>query len=130
MPKQNSMKKVTFTVAQFAILMKAQEQVSFQFDEVDKFIKENKEKEEFPVLEIDQPEFDDMIDSIRQLEEKLEGDEKAEVTKWLEELTEPVAENTETIAEEPVAAADEIPGEKVVEPAAETEASAEETGKE
>ncbi|MEI6773353.1 MAG: hypothetical protein WCL18_00520 [bacterium] len=123
------MKKLTITIAQLAILIKVQEEITFQFDEVDKFIKQNKGKAELPELEIDEHEHADLLDSIKQFAEKLEeGDEKAEVTKWLEELTaEPVAEKgiatADSVAENVAANTAEEPGAQQIEP------DAEETGK-
>ena len=82
------MEKLTLTVAQFAILLKVQEQIGFAYENVDAFIKENNGKEKLPELEIDELEHVDMIESIEDFEASLEeGAEKEEVKKWLEELT-------------------------------------------
>jgi hypothetical protein len=134
------MKKLTFTGVQFALLLKVQEQISFMYNNIDDYIEANKDKEEFPDLEIDEEEYADFIDSLQQFEASLEeGEEKTEVTKWLEALTaEPVAEEvaetaaenvaeetvTEAVAEEVTEAGTETAAEAIIEPAAE-----EETGK-
>ncbi len=107
------MKKITLTVAQFLILVKVQNEVTFAYSEPDDYIEANAAKEgatenldeEMPELILSTEVFDDVIDSVQHYkdEELEENDpEMPAVMELLEKLQAVEEEPVEEVTEEEV----------------------------
>mgnify|MGYP001806830880 CR=1 FL=1 len=104
------MKRVILTVAEFLILVKVQNEVTFAYSEPDEYIEANDEKktatddldEEMPELVLETVIFDDVIDSVQHYkDDELASDdpEMPAVIALLEKL--------EAVEEEPIAESQE-----------------------